>query len=113
MSNDFPFELAAFARKTDPDTSREAAQGSIPAWKAQAMQMLPAFADAELNAYEAAVRAGVIDRFVCWWHRVSDLKKLGLIEPTGAKREGATHKKQMVLRITPQGRAVLSGLTHQ
>jgi hypothetical protein len=109
MSNDFPFELGRFARRSDPETSHEAAQGALASWNAQAMQILPAFADAELNAYEAAMKADVLNRFVCWWHRVSDLKKLGFIEPTGAKRNGPTNRQQMVLRITPLGLAALAG----
>jgi hypothetical protein len=105
MSNNFPFELGAYARSNDPETSREAAEGSLPGWMSQAMQILPAFLDEDLNAYEASVKSGVIERFRCPWHRVSDLKRFGLIEPTGEKRKGATKAKQMVLRITDKGRA--------
>ncbi len=107
MSNDFPFELAAFARASDPETSREAAQGSLPGWMTHAMQILPAFLHADLPAYEASVKSGMIDRSACPWHRVSDLKRLGLIEPTGEKRKGATDRMQMVHRITEKGRAAL------
>lgn len=107
MSNNFPFELGAFARRNDPETSREAADGSLPGWMTHAMQILPAFLDGDLNAYEASVKSGMIDRSACPWHRVSDLKRLGLIEPTGEKRKGATDRMQMVHRITDKGRAAL------
>jgi hypothetical protein len=107
MSNDFPFELAAFSRASDPETSHEAAQASLPGWMTHAMQILPAFLDADLNAYEASVKSGMIDRSACPWHRVSDLKRLGLIEPTGEKRRGATDRMQMVHRITDKGRSAL------
>ena len=108
MSNNFPFELGAFARASDPETSSEAAQGSLPGWMSHAMQILPAFASAELNAYEASVKSGMIERSACPWHRVSDLKRLGLIEPTGEKRVGATDRMQMVYRITDKGRTALT-----
>jgi hypothetical protein len=108
MSNNFPFELGAYARRNDPETSREAAEGSLPGWMTHAMQILPAFLHADLNAYEASVKSGMIERSACPWHRVSDLKRLGLIEPTGEKRAGATDRMQMVYRITNKGRAALT-----
>ena len=107
MSNNFPFELGAYARRNDPETSREAAEGSLPGWMSHAMQILPAFLHADLTAYEASVKSGIIEISACPWHRVSDLKRLGLIEPTGKKRKGATDRMQMVHRITDKGRAAL------
>lgn len=44
------------------------------------------------------------------WKRVSDLKNMGFIAPTGRTRRSRSGREQEVLEITQAGREALSGL---
>lgn len=69
------------ARHSDPETSRLAA-GRLLSAKSQARLLLDAHLEAPggLTDAEAARRAGLNRDGICWWHRCSDLRALGLIE---------------------------------
>ena len=102
----FPFDPAAHARRTDPDTSHAAARKLRVG--TQLWETLRAFRDAgpmtndEVTAYLGfdAARHGP-------WQRVSDLTNLGHIADTGERRPGLSRRMQMVRAITPRGRMVL------
>lgn len=103
------------ARSRDPHTSTKAAvdvSDRAANWRpdSQNTSVLLAFAQAGaegLTARQAGEVTG-LTRFpdCCWWHRVSDNKKLGFIESSGQERQSATTKlDREVLVITAQGRA--------
>lgn len=62
-----------------------------------------------LTDEEAGIRSGLKDKGANYWRRCSDLRALGLIEPTGEKRISTMRELRMVCRITAAGRAVLEG----
>lgn len=70
------------ARRTDPGTSHNAGRINRGSRQSHQRMMLEAFAGAGTSGFtdhEAAVRAGIAVPGVCWWHRASDLRALGLI----------------------------------
>jgi hypothetical protein len=102
------------ARSTDPDTSRAAAVAIVEAEGVlrpgtQCARLLAVFADAPDGGYadfEAAERAGLYRAHVCYWHRVGDLVRAGLIDDTGERRRNPdTNKERRVAAITAAGRA--------
>jgi hypothetical protein len=105
----------ALARFSDPDTSR-LADASLRVREGQANQVrrgthrhvaLMAFAhDHQLTADEVQIHTG-IDGI---WKRVSDLKNMGFIAPTGHTRRSRQGREQEVLEITQAGREALNGL---
>lgn len=112
MSSDFPFELAAFARKSDPETSKQAADvSSRVSWEDHAIKILAALSQRPMNAEEAIVAAD-LTHAKSPWRRITTLIKRGWACDTGEVRKSSCNKWQRVCAITPQGRAVLSGLTH-
>ncbi len=99
--------MRTFARTTDPITSHLATYDVKHRAPTQRELLLAAFAKhpAGLTDEEAATIAGVPPRS-CWWKRCSELRDLGLIEPTGMMRVGSAGSKQMVSRITPNNSGV-------
>ena len=95
---------------------------SAPAWGTERYKLLREYGSGlEMNPYEAMMSAPDVDPDSCWWHRVSDLEKAGLLVQAGYARPGRPKKgrgknkgKRMpgtpsnVLRITPAGVAVLA-----
>ena len=47
------------------------------------------------------------------WKRISDLKNMGFLEPTGETAVGTQGRQQEILQITDAGRAALAGLSSQ
>lgn len=94
------------ARTTDPHTSHEAAHRLSD--KTTIMRaMLAEFARYE-NGLTAEWVCGLTDHLNGGWKRVSDLKRLGYIEPTGKTVTGTSGRKQQLLAITEEGRAALT-----
>lgn len=103
----------SLARMDDPGTSKRAAidvSDRAANWRpdSQNTSVLLAFARAGsegLTARQAGEATG-LTRFpdCCWWHRVSDNKKLGFITPSGQERQSATTKlDREVLVVTDRG----------
>lgn len=117
FDNDPPVPAEQLARAADPDTSHEAAR-RLSTGKSQCLILLRVHYTAGrypegygLTDYQAATAAGIAEPGVCWWHRCSDLRKLGLIEwatrPDGTpvKRLGPNGRDVRVSVITEAGRA--------
>jgi hypothetical protein len=100
------FDGPGLSHRDDPETSREAA-ATVTSRTRRAM--LSAFIDgAELTDDEAGLRAGIGN--YSQRRRCSELRSLGLIEPTGAVRATEGGGRGLVCRITPAGRrAITSG----
>jgi hypothetical protein len=65
----------------------------------------------DLTAEEAGIKTGLADKpGCCYWHRVSDLVKDAMIEPTGQTRIARSGEQQRVNRITPAGIELLRKL---
>jgi hypothetical protein len=95
------------ARRTDPDTSKRAAQNVNKRAGSQRFMLLAAFEDSsELTADEAMRKAGISERS-CYWKRISELREAGHLELTGMEREGEMGSYQAVSRITLAGREAL------
>jgi hypothetical protein len=110
MSNNFPFELGAYARRNDPPTSKEAAasKSNRLRWDGQKRKLLSAFAEHEdMNADEAGRATGLIGTRANYWKRCSELRERGFIEDTGATRPSECGQMQIVSRITQLGLAAL------
>lgn len=105
------------ARTTDPGTSKAGARDVQVRAGSQCALLLRAFAEADargtaLTSYEAGDVTGLRARpGCCYWHRVGDLKRAGLVADTGATRVMPTGSAQSVLRITDEGRRVVEGCT--
>lgn len=79
------------ARRTDPGTSHNAGRANRGSRQSHQRMMLEAFAGAGAAGFtdhEAAVRAELNQPGVCWWHRASDLRALGLIEWKSGQHPG-------------------------
>lgn len=99
-------------RDHDPVTSVMAAANVTRRARSQKWTLLICYTQAGetgLTAEEAGIQSGLAGRRASYWRRVSDLKALGLIEPTGSYRLSTMNERQMVCRITAAGRAVLEG----
>lgn len=63
----------------------------------------------EATVLEAVAAAGVARESL--QPRFSELRAMGLVEPTGARRRNPSGKYAAVLRLTGDGRAMLDGAT--
>ena len=92
-------------RATDPDTSVKAAQDVRLRQASQIYKVLEQYISHRqgLTDEEAGVFSGLAQRRACYWKRCSDLRKLGFIEDTGVRREGASGSAMMVCVFTPAG----------
>ena len=93
------------ARRTDPETSHEAAGMNAPLRGSHREMMLRAFVNAGwdgLTDPQAAARCG-LDRVEAT-RRASELRGLGLLEFTGEYRRSAMGARCRVWRCTPTGR---------
>jgi hypothetical protein len=105
------------ARNSDPETSHEAAEQLTTA-ESHCRAMLreawlisltdtPLFTDEILAEY-----AGLREQGICWWHRCSDLRELGMIkwayDKSGRQRKmiGSNGRRVGISRITVAGKAV-------
>ena len=96
-------------RQTDPETSHAAVKNVRKRAGSQQWQVLNAYAQhVNLTADEVGVITGLANKVgCCYWHRVSELLKQGLLETTELKRLARSGEMQRVNRITNQGRAAL------
>lgn len=99
-------EPGRHARRTDPETSHEAAR-QLSNKVTMMRRLLGTFAQAPRTASEAIARAGYGPEDGAW-KRVSDLKRLGLIRDTGLSLPGPFGRRQRVLAITHDGLKELS-----
>ena len=94
-------------RQSDPETSHIAVKNVRKRAGSQQWQVLQAYAqNVDLTADEAGVITGLANKVgCCYWHRVSELLKQGLLETTDSKRRALSGEMQRVNRITDKGRA--------
>mgnify|MGYP003639790797 FL=1 len=99
-------------RNTDPVTSHKAAKSALPRTSSQKIRLLSVYrSHRDMTADEAGIATGLSEKAgCCYWHRVSDLIKEGLIEPTGETRLARSGEQQRVNRITESGRELLKRL---
>jgi hypothetical protein len=99
-------------RKSDPGTSHKAAKSALPRTTSQRIKLLSMYrSHVDLTAEEAGLKTGLANKpGCCYWHRVSDLVKDGMIEPTGQTRMARSGEQQRVNRITPAGIELLRKL---
>lgn len=106
-------DTSTMYRRTDPDTSREAALSAAPRAGSQKAMLLRAFALAGgigLTDEEAAsVTRLDANRACCWWKRCSELRAAGFIADTGRRRPGVAGERRMVCAITESGRMAAEG----
>lgn len=104
----------ALARFSDPVTSHQA-DAALRAREGDANTLRPgthrhralnAFVPHPSTADEVQVDTGIEGI----WKRVSDLKNMGFIAPTGHTRRSRSGREQEVLEITQAGREALNGL---
>jgi hypothetical protein len=95
------------ARRTDPETSHEAAE-RLASKKTMLWRLLLMYASGDFTAEEVADECGYTAADGPW-KRVSDLVVLGYIEHTGQQRVGRSGRNQMVRRITSTGWQVVRG----
>ena len=104
--------LMQMHRDHDPVTSVMAAANVTCRARSQKWLLLVCYTQAGeqgLTDEEAGIRSGLKDRGANYWRRCSDLRAMGLIQPTGEKRISTMGELRMVCRITAAGRAVLEG----
>lgn len=99
------------ARTDDPETSRIAARRlSTADTHCRAMLDAHSLTPGGLTDEQAAADAGIHQEGICWWHRASDLRALGLIawvrHDNGniVKRQGSNGRPVGVSAITDAGR---------
>jgi hypothetical protein len=103
MADRYPDDPGA---KGPDGTSRNAADAiapSVPHLRRAAMQALDRLGEA--TPLEAVAIAGIAREAL--QPRFSELRAMGLVEPTGARRRNPSGKYAAVLRLTEQGRAAL------
>jgi hypothetical protein len=104
MSNNFPFELGAYARRNDPATSHITAKINAKNWHTHCAKLLRAFAEIGQGTDEdAAIQCGLFGNARSWWRRCTTLRQLGLIQPTGQRKQTTAEGMAMVCRITDSG----------
>jgi hypothetical protein len=100
------------ARHSDPETSHKAA--AMPFRRnSQRHRLLTEYSVAagfeDALTDEEAAEAAEIYRG-CPWKRCSELREMGMIEPTGEKRWSTMGAEQRVCKITAKGLATLEAL---
>lgn len=63
-----------------------------------------------LTDEEAGIESGLHEKRANYWRRCSDLRALGLIQPTGGYRLSRFNERRMVCVITPEGLKALEGV---
>lgn len=106
-----PVDPRRLVRATDPVTSRKGAASVKYRATSQKALLAVAYLDGDLTDADAAKRAGLLERpGCCWWHRCSDLRHDGVIEPVGVARSALTGEEVMVCRLTDAGRKIVEGV---
>ena len=100
------------AGRKHPVTSHKAAKQAKPRANSQRIKILSLYrSHVDLTSEEVGHISGLIRKpGACYWVRVSELNKLGLIEATGHERAGESGANQTVYRITSAGRELLQEL---
>ena len=99
-------------RDHDPVTSVMAAANVTCRARSQKWMLLVCYAQAGyggLTDEEAGIRSGLKATGANYWRRCTDLRAMGLIEPTGKKRLSTMGEFRMVCRITESGRLIVEG----
>ena len=86
----------------ESDCSEPVAPAAVPARTYGRSQQ-----HAALRAFHEAGAAGLIPEQTEHWRRVSELKRLGWVTPTGETRMATTGRAQQVLTITEDGERAL------
>ena len=77
-------EMSRYARRSDDDTSHDAARGSRRSFDSQKSKLARVYEEVYPEAlipYEAGLKAGLVDnKGRCHWHRVTDLDTDGVTE---------------------------------
>lgn len=90
-------------RASDPVTSQQGAAHIRPKIGSQMHRLLIQYGANRIKGMtdeQACIAAGLT---IGGWKRCSDLRRLGLIEPTGETRTGTSGVEQRVCRITADG----------
>ena len=97
------------AGKNHPTTSHKAAHKAKPRANSMRIRILSLFrAHVDMTSEEVGHKLGSIGKpGACYWQRVSELNKTGMIEPTGELRAGQSGSEQRVFRITTAGKELL------
>lgn len=92
------------SRNTDPTTSHQAAKAITVKAGTQRAHLLAAFAElVDGTDEEAMARAEWVSPSSEYSKRCSELREVGMIEPTGETRPGRSGQARIVSRITPKG----------
>lgn len=100
---DLPFPPGS--RRDDWDTSKAAEKMISAKRTTNALAILRAYRYVDRTDEEAAEVARLLHS--CYWKRSSELREMGLIEPTGATRKGRAGTGRIVCQITDRGKWVL------
>jgi hypothetical protein len=97
------------ASRQHPTTSHVAAHKAKPRANSMRIQILLAYrSNVDMTSEEIGHALGLIGKpGASYWQRVSELNKLGMIEPTGILRAGLSGSEQRVFSITTAGRELL------
>jgi hypothetical protein len=97
------------ASRSHPSTSHKAARKAKPRANSMRIRILSMFrSHVDMTSEEVGHALGSIGKpGACYWQRVSELNKTGVIEPTGELRAGQSGAEQRVFRITDAGRELL------
>ena len=100
------------ARRADPETSRDAAADpkAQVKWGTDRHKLLLAYARADGPMLDEIAEEKAGTRSLNHAPRCSELRRMGLIEPTGEKAKTASGKMAMVCRITERGRLAIGSL---
>jgi hypothetical protein len=100
-------------RDHDPVTSVMAAASVQTRAGSQKSLLLVHYAkagDRGLTDEEAGIESGLHKKGANYWRRCSDLRALGLIQPTGGYRLSRFHERRMVCVITAEGLRLAEGV---
>ena len=97
------------ASRQHPTTSHVAARKAKPRANSMRIQILLAYrSNVDMTSEEIGHALGLIGKpGASYWQRVSELNKLGMIEPTGILRAGLSGSEQRVFSITTAGLELL------
>lgn len=98
-------DAAGMFRHNDPETSKLGAFSALPRINSQhAELLLIPWPKGGLTPDEAAQLAGLYDTHACYWKRVGELARKGLLECSGHRRSRLSGRVRLVYRLTPEGR---------
>jgi len=104
-------QIKAFplASRQHPSTSHVAARKAKPRANSMRIQILLAYRlHVDMTSEEIGYALNSIGKpGASYWQRVSELNKIGMIEPTGKLRAGMSGSEQRVFSITTAGRELL------